>query len=95
MIVEKKRLKHGTGGLIMAEYIGRDAALDIVKRTMGDYATAWCEISKLPAANMAPVRHGKWFDVGSLSCRCSVCGCKHIKESNFCPNCGAKMDLGS
>ena len=37
--------------------------------------------------------HGKWFDVGSLSCRCSACGCKNDKETNYCPNCGAKMDL--
>lgn len=39
------------------------------------------------------VRHGYWMDKGSLSCRCSECGCKHTKESAFCPNCGAKMDL--
>ena len=34
---------------------------------------------------------GYWFDVGSLSCRCSECGCKNNKESNFCPECGAYM----
>ena len=34
---------------------------------------------------------GHWFDVGSLSCRCSECGCKHNKESNYCPECGAYM----
>ena len=32
---------------------------------------------------------GKWFDKGSLSCRCSECGCKSPKEYNFCPNCGS------
>lgn len=36
-------------------------------------------------------RIGYWFDVGSLSCRCSECGCKNNKESNFCPECGAYM----
>ena len=40
-------------------------------------------------------RKGYWFDVGSLSCRCSVCGCKNNKESNYCPECGAYMKGGN
>lgn len=43
------------------------------------------------AANVAPVRHGRWYDKGALSCRCSECGCKSNRESNYCPNCGALM----
>ena len=35
---------------------------------------------------------GHWYDVGSLSCRCSKCGCKNNWESRFCPNCGAEME---
>ena len=42
-----------------------------------------------------PIRHGKWVDRGSLSCRCSECGCKNDKETPFCPNCGAKMGLNN
>ena len=45
-----------------------------------------------PAVDAAPVVHGWWYDKGSLSCRCSCCGCKSNKEYNYCPNCGAKMD---
>ena len=42
------------------------------------------------AGTMKP-KTGHWFDVGSLSCRCSNCGCKSTKEHNFCPHCGADM----
>ena len=35
---------------------------------------------------------GYWYDVGSLSCRCSNCGCKSPQEYKFCPNCGAFME---
>lgn len=38
-------------------------------------------------------RHGYWFDVGSLSCRCSECGCKSDKEYSVCPHCYARMDI--
>ena len=54
----------------------------------------------IPAADVAPVRHGRW---GTHSDRpdsliCSVCKCgfdmwKHDPR-NYCPNCGAKMDGG-
>ena len=41
--------------------------------------------------DITEIKHGEWIDKGSLSCRCSSCGCKSLKESNFCPNCGADM----
>lgn len=62
----------------------------------------------VPAADVRPVVRGKWiihkpFDSGRHNCNecieCSVCGtwfghdCYEI--SNFCPNCGAKMDGGA
>lgn len=37
------------------EYISREAALEITTRTCGDYAAAFAEIRKLPAADVAPV----------------------------------------
>lgn len=56
-------------------------------------------IYEMPTADVAPVRHGQW---GTHSDRpdsliCSVCNCgfdmwKHDPH-NYCPNCGAKMDL--
>lgn len=64
-------------------------------------------IDSVPAADVEPVRHGAWErtddDWNSLSTfQCSVCGeewCFEIDEDlqqlnyNYCPNCGAKMDL--
>ena len=38
---------------------------------------------------------GEWIDKGSLSCRCSKCGCKSTAETNFCAVCGAEMRGGS
>lgn len=35
---------------------------------------------------------GHWTDKGSLSCRCSECGCKSPKEYPYCPNCGTPME---
>ena len=41
------------------EYIRRAEALEITTRTCGDYAAAFAEIRKLPAADVAPVVRGK------------------------------------
>lgn len=41
------------------EYISRAEALEITTRTCGDYAAAFAEIRKLPAANVAEVVHGR------------------------------------
>ena len=39
----------------MTDYIRREAALEITTRTCEDYAAAFAEIRKLPAADVAPV----------------------------------------
>lgn len=33
-----------------------------------------------------------WTEQGSLSCRCSACGCKSPSPFAYCPNCGARME---
>ena len=62
----------------MSDYISREAAMEIVKRTSGDYAAAFSEIRKLPAADAEPVRHGNWnirlADESTLCLECSICG---------------------
>lgn len=84
----------------MAEYIERDFVLDVVKRTSGDYAAAFCEIAHHKATDVAPVVHGKWIYGEDIDIQCSVCGADALTEgdyrqikSRYCPNCGAKMDL--
>ena len=84
----------------MKEYIERAAALDVVKRTSGDYVAAWSEIAHIPAADVAEVRHGRWERVSTASgiisrVRCSVCaGTQPLTFENmpYCPTCGARMD---
>ena len=49
----------------------------------------------IPAADVATVRHGRWesHQMGRwIYAKCSECGTVHDVKSNFCPNCGAKMD---
>lgn len=53
----------------------------------------------IPAADVAPVVHGRWGDNGipeSILCGCSVCGFTCGSSSfRYCPNCGTKMDGGN
>ena len=77
----------------MAEYIERGFALDVVKRTSGDYAAAFAEIAHAPAADVAPVVHGRWEPYRKNLGKCSECGEVVQIRSNYCPDCGAKMDL--
>lgn len=61
------------------------------------------DIDKMPVADVAPVRHGRWADHreqdGAWSCTAcgeevTICSCGKDKtwEFPYCPNCGAKMD---
>lgn len=80
------------------EYISRAEALEITTRTCGDYAAAFAEIRKMPAADVAPVVHARWItrgDKGIISMThpymCSRCGRVEMDKEPYC-NCGAKMD---
>ena len=62
-------------------------------------SSIYAVIDNAPSADVAPVRHGRWIwnEEGEIDWeqfyRCSNCGNKEYWESNFCPKCGAKMDL--
>lgn len=57
----------------------------------------------LPAADVTPVRHGRWIDVqekrlfGDHYFLCSNCKSRNglMILFNYCPNCGTKMDGGA
>lgn len=80
------------------EYIARNDALEIVKRTSGDYVAAFSMIKKLPSANMNEVKHGEWKPVERLweyshQWQCTKCGNPVLTDRYlYCPYCGAKMD---
>lgn len=72
---------------------------------MGTPKAVFASVSKmvelLPAADVVEVRHGKWTLIGygngrPLRWKCSACGYETFDavngDTNFCPNCGAKMD---
>ena len=56
------------------------------------YATAARRIDEIKAADVKPVKRGKWISLDyDTYFECSEC--KNIEdiESNFCPRCGADM----
>lgn len=83
----------------MAEYIDRQLC-----ETAADYDEHYrlivplSKIRKFPSADVEPVVHGKWIElepeIALYACSC----CNHNfllrMNSNYCPNCGAKMDGG-
>lgn len=93
----------------MKEYIERAAAMEsilgltIVDPAVAQYANAVCyHLQNLPAADVAPVRHGRWKLVGADkrgrggNWECTGrdgCGKSYPYRCDYCPKCGAKMDL--
>ena len=100
----------------MAEYIKREALMRRIKEIhcaeCDSYHGVRCRacwvddtldyIDSEPAADVSPVRHGRWIDAYPdiepnpmfMYGSCSECGFEQgiSKYLNYCPNCGAKMD---
>lgn len=54
-------------------------------------------IEGYPAADVAPVRRGRWLCVDPDTEQfflCNRCKKKEYWESDYCPNCGCRMDGG-
>ena len=100
----------------MNEYIGKEALQEKLNRKKAGPATkrytdGWNDailmvksmIHSEKAADVVPVRHGRWIDVrekrlfGDHYFLCSNCKSRNgsMISFNYCPNCGAKMDLHS
>lgn len=93
----------------MADYIRREDALCEVDEWYDLYPDSDVArealtlssrgIRKIPAADVVPVRHGKW-DYFIDFVTCSLCGYTSTDRDNhgdpvslnYCPNCGAKME---
>ena len=96
----------------MADYISREAAVAIfrAKADMGVLTPAQTYFNRaadmidlLPAADVEPVRHGRWKgESGLFQGECLVCGYMTFDKTadwarkywKYCPNCGAKMKGG-
>ena len=79
----------------MTEYIEREKVLSKaapVEGCFSDMISAY-DVIMLPAADVAPVRHGRWIEHEDGVFTCSECGNAESNESYFCRYCGAKMDL--
>lgn len=89
----------------MAEYVEREAAYDDFEKCNSENPK-WAPgrvktlIARQPAADVAPVRHGRWIEqekyTFGVMCDCSICDNRILDTGhpwNYCPNCGAKMDL--
>lgn len=66
---------------------GFDRGLDRAQRAILD----------APAADVAPVRHGRWlcgdyYDIGDVCSECDWDSQMTHPSYRYCPNCGAKMD---
>lgn len=90
------------------EYIEREALIARYDAEhVGPPGRARELIATAPAADVAPVVHGRWIGIDSSfwkpthssdipvfrkTYRCSECGRRTAIAENYCPNCGAKMD---
>lgn len=96
----------------MPEYIDRAAALLAITEEEKNYDfdtrdvlsglyIAGSAVESAPAADVVPVRHGRWevlehYRDGGTAQRCNQCKelmfLHRTTPKNFCPNCGAMMD---
>ena len=90
----------------MDEYIEREAAQTSCRKysfaESYDAFAVDCILKAIPAADVAPVVHGRWIEKSSparkIYFECSHCGAQENKHTAikgyYCWRCGAKMDGG-
>lgn len=87
----------------MDEYIKRET---VIKHLDACMDTIWkpeivalkCFVEGIPAADVAPVRHGRWIEkekyTFGVMYDCSICDNRILDNGHhwyYCPNCGARM----
>ena len=91
----------------MDEYIEREALMVALCKEIvgdGDYYNGKDDmqdqirdmVSRFPAADVTPVRHGRWLPqvvLGQKAWDCSECKTLGSPHWKWCPVCGCKMDL--
>ena len=81
-------------GQVMTDYLENLGRKDGYK---AKYEALSKAVDEAPAVDAAPVVHGRW-EIGGMdgdlvgNWICSVCDGVSLDDSNYCPNCGAKMD---
>ena len=85
----------------MDEYIKKEAAIRALLNDSPEQVgysredAADC-IRYMDAADVDPVRHGRWLYVDTDTEQfflCNRCKKKEYWESDYCPSCGCRMDL--
>lgn len=79
----------------MYEYIEREALRDALYDADAITMNGVKILNQFPPTDVSPVRHGRWVCVDTDNEQFFICNrCKRREywESNYCPNCGAKMD---
>ena len=65
----------------------------LIKEANADGAYGYVDakqIADAPTVDAVEVVHGRWIGVDYD--KCSVCGGLELGRTNYCPNCGARMD---
>lgn len=99
----------------MPEYIEKGKVINVLTaagvadsdKRRRTWARAICKVDGIPAADVAPVVHGRWDKCGATRHKnhCTRCGSERpyrkigrgyylVWDSPYCPHCGAKMDGG-
>ena len=82
----------------MAEYIEKEEARLAVMRA-GSIGNILPMLEAIPAADVSPVLHGRWVvrEIGhSVISECDLCKYPVSTKwgrTNYCPRCGAKMEV--
>ena len=83
----------------MAEYIEREAVIDLITCRYENPEICTQEINSIPAADVAPVVHGRWgtgrFNLGTGNYEEQCTHCRNFSKEYgkpYCPNCGATME---